>query len=403
MRFDEWDAWFDTVARSFGADPAEEEERRSWRSVLEAERALTAVDGTEIVGTATNYSFHLTVPGGASVPAAALSAVGVAPTHRRRGVLTAMMRRQLDDVRAAGEPLSILRASEPAIYGRFGYGVASRSLGATVDTTRVSIAAPPGTDDVRLRLADPEKSLTDCEALYARQVPGRPGMLRRVSAAWEGLQTWIRPSERGGSSPLQCVLAERGGELVGYARYTVRPRWEDDGPHGSVGLRDLEASDPAATAALWRYLAGIDLTESIAVHERPVDDPLQHLVSDPRRCRFRFIDQLHLRPVEVGSALAARRYRAPLDVVLDVEDAFCPWNTGRWRLSADERGAVCERTDAPAELALSVRELGAAYLGGVTLAELAEAGLVREERAGALAAASVAFAGTRAPWAAYGF
>ncbi|MCZ7414223.1 MULTISPECIES: GNAT family N-acetyltransferase [unclassified Streptomyces] len=403
MRADEWDAWFDTVVRAFGADPAEQEERRAWRGVLEVERALTAVDGREIVGTAANYSFRLTVPGGAAVPTAGLSAVSVAPTHRRRGVLTGMMRRQLDDVRAAGEPLSVLRASEPAIYGRFGYGVASRCLGATVDTTRVSFAAPPGTDDVRLRLADPEKSLPDCEALYARLVPGRPGMLRRMSAAWERRQVRVRPGERGDASPLQCVLAERGGELVGYARYTFRPRWDDDGPHGSVRLRDLDALDPAATAALWRYLAGIDLTESIAVHDRPVDDPLQHLVSDPRRCRLRLGDQLHLRTVEVGAALAARTYTAPVDVVLDVADAFCPWNAGRWRLSGDGRGAVCERTDAPAELGLSVRELGAAYLGGVTLAELAEAGLVREERTGALAAASMAFAGTRAPWAAYGF
>jgi predicted acetyltransferase len=92
-----------------------------------------------------------------------------------------------------------------------------------------------------------------------------------------------------------------------------------------------------------------------------------------------------------------------VDVVLDVEDAFCPWNSGRWRLSGDAKGAVCGRTSDAADLALSVRELGAAYLGGVSLASLAGAGRVRELRQGALAEASVGFGATTAPWLPHGF
>jgi len=137
---------------------------------------------------------------------------------------------------------------------------------------------------------------------------------------------------------------------------------------------------------------------------RPVDDTWQYLVSDTRRCRPRLRDSLYLRPVEVGAALEARTYAAPVDVVLDVEDAFCPWNTGRWRLSGDTKGAACERTTDAADLALSVRELGSAYLGGVSLAALGAAGRVRELRAGALTEASVAFgAAGPAPWLPHGF
>ncbi|GAA4679350.1 GNAT family N-acetyltransferase [Streptomyces chumphonensis] len=400
---DDWDAYYGTVIRAFGGDPKEPAERSSWYRVWEPERALAAVDGDDVVGTATAYGFRMTVPGGAPVPSAAVSLVSVAPTHRRRGVLTGMMRRQLDDVRAAGEPLAILTASEPAIYGRYGYGGASRKLRATVDTTRVTFAAPPEAEDVRLRLADPGKALPDCEALYARLVPERPGMLTRTSEVWARRQIEDPPAERGGASPLQCVLAERNGELRGYARYAVKPQWDESGAHGSVRVWDLEALEPGARAALWRYLAGIDLTASIELDSRPVDDPFQYLVSDPRRCRLRVADQLYVRPVEVGAALAARSYSGPLDVVLEVADAFCPWNAGRWRLGADVGGAVCERTGAPADLALDVRELGAAYLGGVPLSGLAEAGLVRELRPGALEAASTAFRGTRAPWSPYGF
>jgi len=314
-----------------------------------------------------------------------------------------MMRRQLDDLRAAGEPLAVLTASEPAIYGRFGYGVATHHLYAEIDTARVRLAeVPPGTDEVRLRHADPEAVLKDCEALYARRVPARPGMLER-RPGWERTQVMDPESRRDGASPLRCVLAESGGELRGYARYAVKPEWDLSGPRGTVVLRDLEALDPAAYAALWRFLSDIDLTSTLKVSGRPVDDPWLHLVSDIRRCEVRVLDSLHLRPVDVGAALAARTYAVPVDVVLEVEDAFCPWNSGRWRLTGDAGGASCARTDDAADLALGVRELGAAYLGGVSLAALAGAGRVRELRAGALAGASAAFSSAVAPWLPHGF
>ncbi|MEE1928381.1 GNAT family N-acetyltransferase [Streptomyces sp. TRM 70351] len=403
LRPEDWESWYGTIIRAFGGVPEEPEEEARWRRLIEFERALATVDGPDIVGTTATFSFRLTVPGGAAVPAGGLSVVSVAATHRRQGVLTGMMRRQLDDVRAAGEPLAVLLASEPPIYGRFGYGMATQQVKATIDTARVRLAVPPEADGVRLRWADPAESLQRCEALYARLVPGRPGMIARASDEWARDRIADPPGDRKGASPLFCVLAERDGELVGYARYSVTPQWDEAGPHGTVGLRDLDALDPGAGAALWRFLAGIDLTSQIETGGRPVDDPWLHLVSDPRRCATRLKDQLYLRPVEVGAALAARTYAAPVDVVLDVTDAFCPWNTGRWRLAGDGAGAVCERTGAPADLALTVRELGGAYLGGVRLSALAGAGRVRELRPGALAAASAAFGSDLAPWVPHSF
>ncbi|WP_461027108.1 GNAT family N-acetyltransferase, partial [Streptomyces sparsus] len=379
LRTDEWEAWYGKLALAFGGAQEDAQEVEGWRSVTEFERSLLVADGDEIVGTAGTFSFRMTVPGGAVVPTAGLTMVSVAATHRRQGVLTSMMRRQLDDVRAAGEPLAVLTASEPAIYGRFGYGVATRQLSAEIDTARVRLRVPPEADGVRLRLVEPEKALADCERVYAAKVPERPGMLER-QPRWDRVQVLDPPGEREGASPLQCVLAERDGRLLGYARYAVKGRWDEAGPKGEVVLRDLEALDEASYGALWRYLAGIDLTSSVVARNRPEDDAWLHQVSDVRRCAVRLRDGLHLRPVEVGPALAARTYRTPVDVVLAVEDDFCPWNTGRWRLSGDDGGAVCEPTREPAALALSVAELGAAYLGGASLLSLAAAGRVRELR-----------------------
>ncbi|MBT2417202.1 GNAT family N-acetyltransferase [Streptomyces sp. ISL-22] len=402
LRQDEWNIWYDSLIRAFSGVPEASEERELWDALTELDRSIGAWDGDACVGTAGAFSFRLTVPGGASVPAAGVTMVSVAATHRRRGVLTSMMRRQLDDVRAWGWPLAVLTASEPEIYGRFGYGVGTFHVNAEIDTTRVRLSVPPGTDDVRLRYAVPADVLEVCEAVYARKVPGRPGMLARLPG-WERLGLLDPESDRDGASPLQCVLAERDGEVVGYARFRVKPEWDASGPKGSVLLRDTEALDPAAQAALWRFLFDIDLTATVKAYGRPMDEAWQHQVSDIRRCALRVRDSLHVRLVDVGAALEARTYQAPVDVVFEVEDAFCPWNAGRWRLSGDAKGASCERTTDAADLSLSVRELGAAYLGGVSLGALAGAGRVRELRQGALAEASVGFASAVAPWLPHGF
>lgn len=404
LRPGEWDDWYGKLVLAFGGEDDSPEERALWNGLTEFDRFIGAWDGDECVGTAGAFSFRMTVPGGASVKAAGITMVSVTATHRRRGVLTSMKRRQLDDIHSWGEPLAVLTASEPVIYGRFGYDAATQQLRAEIDTSRVRLTVPAGTDDVRLRLAEPDADAVRdaCEAVYAQQVPNRPGMLAR-QPGWERLPLLDPPSERKGSSPLQCVLAERGGEVVGYARYFIKPEWDVAGPKGTIELRDLGALDPAAYAALWRFLFDIDLTSTVKTHNRPVDDAWQHLVSDIRRCGLGLRDSLYVRTVDVGAALEARTYQAPVDVVFEVEDAFCPWNEGRWRLSGDAKGASCERTTDSADLALSVRELGAAYLGGVSLAALAAAGRVRELRQGALAEASLGFSGAVAPWLPHGF
>ncbi|WP_326697488.1 GNAT family N-acetyltransferase [Streptomyces sp. NBC_01754] len=399
----EWDSWFGCLELAFGGTPLSPEAREMYAALDTPDRSLGHRDGGEWVGTAAAHAFRVAVPGGAVVPAAGVTAVSVAATHRRQGLLTAMMRRQLDDVRSWGEPIAVLTASEPGIYGRFGYGAASGELDLRIDTSQVRLAVPPGTDGVQIRYASPVEALDSCEAVYGRLAPGRPGTpLRRPG--WERLPVIDPPARRQGGSPLQCVLARRDGEVTGYATFHVRAAGDHAGPQGTVAVRDLAALDPASYAALWRFLFGIDLTSTVECRNRPVDDAVLHLVSDVRRCEVRPRDGLYVRLVEAGAALEARRYRAPVDLVLDVEDAFCPWNAGRWRLTADAKGAAsCRRTGDPADLALSVRELGAAYLGGVSLTSLASAGLVRESRAGAVEAASLAFSTDVQPWCPHGF
>ncbi|SHK98313.1 GNAT family N-acetyltransferase [Actinacidiphila paucisporea] len=399
---EDWEEFALRLERAFG-DAEDPEEMAMWRDFLPFERSIAAWADGGIVGTAGAFDFRMTVPGGTLLDAAGVTMVSVQPTHRRRGVLTAMMRRQLDDFRDRGLTVALLTASEPSIYGRFGYGAATRQLHGLIDTTRVSVAVPPGADAVRLRLVTPAEGVAACEAVYARLVPTRPGMLAR-QPQWERLPLMDPPSARGGFGARLCVLAEVDGEVRGYARYSVKAGGTRLGvPDSTVKLRDVEALDPVTYAALWRYLTEIDLAARLTFHNRPVDDPVQQIVSDIRRCDFGWRDGLYVRLVDLPAALAARAYTAPVDVVLDVEDAFCPWNTGRWRLAGDATGASCVRTSDPADLALGARELGTAYLGGHGLRALAGAGLVAELRPGALAEASAAFRSDLDPWLPHGF
>jgi predicted acetyltransferase len=389
--------FYRSLSEVFLEDPLDED-REALGTVLEPERTLAALDDGQIVGTAGIYTRDLTVPGGPR-PAAGVTVVSVQPTHRRRGLLTGMMRRQLTGLHEEQqEPIAVLWASEGGIYRRFGYGVAARQLAwaGPKDKLRVRPGVPLGTG--RVVLAAPERARPHEEAVYEALRPSTVGFLSRPGAWPDRIAADPERHRNGASAKRHALHTEQDGSVTGYAVYRTRQAGAPGRNDSAVEVGDVLATTPEAYAALWAFLAGIDLTPRLARNRAPLDDPLQHIIADVRALEMSMYDSLWVRLADVGRALAGRAYSAPVDVVLDVRDEFCPWNAGRWRLSADASGAVCERTSDPAELALSATELGAAYLGGPTLAALAAAGLASELRPGALAAVSRAFAGDRMPW-----
>jgi predicted acetyltransferase len=411
---DEFDRFHLIDEHAFHGSPLPARDRENTLSRFEFDRTLAAFDpdlGTP-VGITAIFSFRLTVPGGA-LPAAGVSWVGVLPTHRRRGVLRSLMRRQLADVRSAGrEPLAVLWASEAGIYSRYGYGRASWHLAYTVrrgegQLLRSALAAADG---VRLRLVPPQDAQVELAKVYDSVLSSRPGFFARDERWWQKVLN-DPEDERKGASPLRCVLAEDDSGPRGYALYSGLHRWQDELflPDSTLTVRELLAADPAASAALWSDLLSRDLTTEFTAQLRPVDDPLLSQLADPRRVRPQLTDGLWVRIVDVPSALARRRYSAPADVVIDVRDRELPDNAGRWRLTtqasagvadgpADGLAASCERTTDPADVALDIAELGAAYLGGTRLGALATAGLVTESRPGAVRQLTAAMSWDPAPW-----
>ena len=371
------------------------------RLVFEPPRSLAAFEGGRIVGTAGAYSLTITVPGGA-VPIPGVTYVGVLPTHRRRGILTALMRRQLEDYREQGEVIAALWASEGPIYGRFGYGAATFATRLKI-RRELTTYAPPYEPSGRTTLIDRDAALKLFPSVYDRVAERYPGMVSRPGEWWRHLTT-ENEQWRGGFSPLFYAIYESSaGEAEGYVTYRVKHEWPNDPGEATLRVNELIADTPDAYAALWRLCFDHDLIDHIEAWPRQADEPLLHLLAHPRELHLRFTDGLWLRLIDVPRALAGRKYAAEGEVVFDVKDPFCTWNERRFLLTASGAGAECRPTDRSPDIALDVRELAAAYLGGVRFQTLARAGRVAESTDGALARADMMFSWDPPPWCAHVF
>jgi len=373
-------------------DDLDEDEAALDAKVVEPERTLVAREDGRMVATAAVFSRELTVPGG-RLPVAAVSLVGVAPGHRRRGLLSAMMRRQLADVREAGEAIAALWASEAVLYDRFGYGIATRGAELEVRTREARLRPDVERLDVAPELMLAQDARGRIAPIHEAVRVARAGMLARSDAWWD-LILHDPERERDGAGRMRAVVV---GDQA-YALYAFEEAWGAGGPEGEVRVRELVAATPAAAAALWGFLLELDLVRRVKWELAPADEPVVHMVDNARAVTAVVGDRLWVRLVDLPRALRERTYSAPFDVVLDAADAVCAANAGRHRLAWDGQEATCEPTRAKAGLELSAAELGAAYLGGTTLEALARAGRVRERIPGALTAASVAFRGAAEPW-----
>ncbi len=382
------------IGHYFGSDRDPERGERFSR-ILPFDRMHAAFDGTAIVGGAGVFPFELAVPGG-SLPCAGVTVVGVLPTHRRRGVLRAMMRAQLADVRERGEPIAALWASEETIYGRFGYGLAS--LDAMMRATRVHAALRPDLPQVgSVRLVGRDEALRVLPRLYERVRRRTPGFFSRSTAWWEVKTLSDEPSRRHGAGALNHAVLELDGKPAGYALYRITLGFEDATNTSKVHVLEAVGDSAVATRELWRFLLGIDWVEEIHCDVLPVDHPLLLLVQRPNRLSWKVYDGLWVRPVDVAAALRGRGYAADGRVTLEVvSDPQFPDNVGIWTV---EDGAVRRSTRRP-DVRLDVQALGAAYLGGFSFARLAAAGRVEEAARGGLVRADALFRVDAAPYCA---
>ncbi|MEV4315107.1 GNAT family N-acetyltransferase [Actinocrispum sp. NPDC049592] len=382
----------DTMHAAFGIFPGTPAEDGGgvWWSALEMDRCLMAVTAEgRPVGTAGAYSFELTLPGEIVVPVAGVTGVGVLPSHRRQGVLSAMMRFQLAELRERGESLAVLLASEAAIYGRFGYGPATHLQKLTVPRHRAVFAptrAPglPETGSIEVRNRSECGEILD--EVYDRYRRGQPGALSRPHRWW---------TMRAGQPPIAAdarhiaVHRDAGGVPDGYASYLRES--------GTLTVDETIAVDDAVFTALARFLFGVDLVTEVVFHKIPLDTPLRWQLADYRAVHASDeTDWLWVRLLDVPRALTARGWSTDGELVLDVDDPFLREHN-RYLLTVRDGKAECGPTDQEPDLSLDVRDLGSIYLGGIAPSTLVRAGHIQAHHADAAALADALFRVERAP------
>jgi predicted acetyltransferase len=388
---EEFPAVVGPIMHYFGRTPTHEFSDR-FGPVLPAERIHAAFDNGAVVGSGGAFPFETSVPGG-FVRAAGITLVGVLPTHRRRGILRGLMRAQIEDIHERGEPIAYLWASEDALYGRYGYGVASFSGNIDIPRDRAAYFRefePAGT----IRFLDPDEALDPFMEIQRRAAAQHPGMFVRTPEWWRSRAfsdpEWAR---EGGGEKVRALL-ELDGRPAAYALYRLHFSAERGVPRGFTNVIEAVGDSPEATREIWRFLLDIDWMERVRAALLPLDHELFLLLREPRRLRFDYRDGLWVRLVDVEAALNARTYKPGEPVTVEVADELCPWNAGMWELGPD--GA--SRTEREPELRLEVSALGSVYLGGFTFGQLARAGRIDVLSDGALDRADSLFRSDRYPW-----
>jgi len=386
---DDYQPFYRMVVSAFLQEPHDSDLELE-RPLFDLDRVHGAFDGEQIVGSAGVFARSMTLPGAGPHPVAAVTSVAVRPDQRRRGAMSLLMRAQLHLLHERGlESFAALWASEGGIYGRFGYGAAAEYARLRIPRgAKFLDGVDIGTD--RVRELPREEAMPLMAQIHDQVAPTRAGWLKRTDASWA---YYLRDEEhhRGGWSAYRFVVHPKG-----YAIYRAEPGGDDRGPRYVLHVREVTALDGQAYAALHRYLLDVDWVSELTFFTGS-DEPVQHLLADPRQVLRRTADSLWVRLVDVDRALVLRRYLSDVDTVLEVTDALCPWNAGRWRLTVQSGAATVRRVADEPDVELDIAALGAVFLGGTRLAVLAAAQQVRERTPGAVTALSHAFAGERDP------
>ncbi|MEV5506220.1 GNAT family N-acetyltransferase [Streptomyces orinoci] len=393
--------WIRALRTGFLASPEVSEEDIAFRrATVDFRRTRGVFDDDRCVGTLRSFTQQLSLPGGASVTAGAVSNVTVSPTHRRRGLLGRMLGEDLREARDRGDVAATLIAAEYPIYGRYGFGPATWVTEWEVDVHRTGLDrrySGPSCGG-RVALVEGDAVRKHGPALHRRLAASRPGVVGRPERWWLQATGQLHHPARTWTRPFYALYLSPGGEPEGLVVYAADDRWDAKRPRNTLTVRDLIAVTPRAERALWHYLLTIDWVGTVRTGYRAPDDLLPDLLPDPRAARVTtHADYLWVRPLDVPRLLAARTYATTGTLVLAVTDPAGP-AAGRFLLDAGPDGAHCAPTNREADLTLPVGELGALCLGDGSAVRLAALGRITEERPGAAARAELLLRTARRPW-----
>lgn len=364
------------------------------------------------IATVNSWPAQLTLPGSTienprTLPSWAISSVTVAATHRRRGIARNLLEGELRTAAALGVPMAMLTVSESTIYGRFGFAPAAFATEWTIDTRRVRWSGPAASTSGtvgRVEYLSVAQYREEVPKLYDRVRLASPGEIDVWPLRWDQLVGAEEPDSERTKGLRAARYVDAEGVVRGLALFRLTGGDEDFAQH-TVTVARLDAETPDADLALWRFLLELDLTIELKATLRRPEEPMRWLLGDFRAAHVDVWEHQYLRVLDVAAVYEARGYSAAGSVVFDVTDPL-GFAAGIWRLVVEPVEAAFRATvtkldklpDGVPALRLSVNELSAIYLGGVTATTLVGAGRITELHPGSAAAVDALVRVERAPW-----
>ena len=398
--------WRKAVRQGFGHQVHPDDIARVRNDRAELDRLVAAVDtgSDRIVGTGGADSYSLTVPGGATVPMAGVAYMTTSVTHRRQGAFSGIMGRIHDSARERGDVISGLWASQSHLYGRFDYGLAINSYDWEIDPSYGDFTHSPIAEDdesdAHVYFVDAEEAAAILPGIYEQMHEQTIGSVDRNSGRWR-YELFDEERVRGGAGPLFFAVCEEAGEQTGYVAYRMRRIGNSD--IATLEVWEQVSVTDTAHATMWRFLLNFELVDKIIAVNRPADDPLWWMLSDPRRLSRKSHDSLWLRLLDIPKALEARTYNAGGRLKIGLVSESQPAISGTYVLEIDDSQAAVKKTTDKPDVVMTPDDLASIYLGGVTPGPLVEAGRIDAITTGSLAKLHGMFSTDSTPWCAHYF
>jgi len=339
------------------------EPRETFRHIR-PEWTLCAFEDRRLATTFAAYPLTMRFNGN-DIPVGAVTCVGTLPIYRRRGHLRRIMTTYFEQLHEQGErSIAILYASWAAIYQRFGYAVVSVHHSYKVEPRYVRFSHPQSVPGTLRETTKGELELLS--HIFDRSGKLRTGHLSRHPSRWDHDLLTPHPPK----ADLSILLYEEDAEQLGYVIYSTEEAFHDGpGPWQRLSIRELVWLTPAAYRAFWDCLGNMDAVREIVWRCVPEDDPLPHLLLEPRMLRTTVWDGILARLVDLPKGLSARPYAGPATLTFHVLDDLCPWNDGRWKLETLGTKTTVSRTDATPQLVMPVSTLAMLVFGQISATE----------------------------------
>lgn len=338
------------------------------RRFLAGGSPLGGYEGNTLRGAVNGFESWIFLPGGSRVRHLSVTHVGVSPMATRRGIARHLLVEQLRRAHAEGYVVAGLRASDARIYGRYGYGVASWSVAHELDLTQTGLASPVSRDGIRT--VDPRESFP----LFRRIADADPSPRAAVLSRWDGWWTMQEYRTLHGTTPHYAAVFGEEGRERGFLRFHIEPtdNWFTSSRR-TVIIDDLVAHDARAWRGLIAHLFAQDILHHVVFPSRPVDDPLQLLLNNPRAVKISGQrDESWIRVLDVERLLAARSYGGNRQMVVSVGDELFKQNKGSWSVGPQGVRRSHERPQARIE----VQDLVSLLFGARSASSLAESGRI---------------------------